>query len=527
MKKFIALFATLILSLSFSTSALATPDYILEYNGITEEYTGSIYKLMINGEFVETTVPPIIINDYALVPIREVCEPMGALVNYITVSKQIFVNFEDSYLRLKIGDNIASVDEVDVEIPGGIAPMLISINGSSAKTMVPVRFMAEKLGFDVQFDGENGIIKINQPVEVKKSVINNFKTSKTNSSSTIKLMLDKEITNHTKPAITANDVLYFDIADCSYNLPSTNELNVGPIKSLRFGIHDNSTRVALDISNYTGYKMTISNDKKTITITVNSRPVENEDTDTDIEEDTKIDLSGKIVVIDAGHGGRDPGTQGMLDGETYYEKTINLSIAQKVKEILEENGVNVLMTRNSDTYLYLTERSDLANINDAVMFVSIHSNWATSETASGYDVYYSKLNNNSTTGLKSEELAKSILENLSKNVSTKNRGSKTEDHVVTKTSYMPAVLIEVGFMSNAEELKLLISDEFQQSFAKGVSEGILAVLDNAKIPSDCGIIYEEMKAMEQEAKNLSKNTDDTEETNSDTEEENNTVKEGH
>ncbi len=519
MKKLITLFAILCLSLSFSTSAMALSDYILEYNGITEEYTGSIYKLMINGEFVETTVPPIIFNDYALVPIREVCEPMGALVNYITVSKQIFVNFEDSYLRLKIGNKIASVDEVDVEIPGGVAPMLISINGSSAKTMVPVRFMAEKLGFDVQFDGENGIIKINKPVEVKKSVINNFKTSKTGSSATIKLTLDKPVTEHTKPALTASDVLYFDIADCSYNLPSKNELNLGAIKSLRFGIHDNSTRVALDLSNYTGYKMTLSNDKKTITITVNSRPVENEDTNNN--EDNKVNLSGKIVVLDAGHGGHDPGTQGTLEDGIHYEKTVNLSITQKVKEFLEKNGVNVLMTRDSDTYPSLTERSDLANINDAVMFVSIHSNWATSETASGYEVYYSSLNNNSTTGLKSEELAKSILKNLSEYVLTRNRGSKTADHIVTKTSYMPAVLIEVGFMSNPEELSLLITEDFQKDFAKGVAEGIMAVLDKAKKPSDCGIIYEEMKALEKEEKNAEKtdNSDETQETN--------TVKEGH
>ena len=523
MKKLITLFIALTLSISSITSAQAISDYILEYNGITEEYTGSIYKLMINGEFVETTVPPIIFNDYALVPIREVCEPMGALVNYITVSKQIFVNFEDCYLRLKIGSNTASVDEVDVEIPGGIAPMLISINGSSAKTMVPVRFMAEKLGFDVQFDGENGIIKINEPVEVKKSVINNFKTSNTNSSATIKLMLDKAVAEHTKPAITANDVLYFDISDCSYNLPSTNELNIGAIKSLRFGIHDHSTRVALDLSNYTGYKVTLSNDKKVFTITVNSRPIENEDTSN--KEDNEVNLSGKIVVLDAGHGGRDPGTQGTLDGDTHYEKTVNLSITQKVKDILEENGVSVLMTRDSDTYPTLTERSDLANINDAVLFVSIHSNWATSETASGYEVYYSSLNNNSTTGLKSEELAKSILKSLSENVSTRNRGSKTADHVVTKTSYMPAVLIEVGFMSNSEELKLMIAEEFQADFAKGVAEGILAVLDKAQIPSDCGIIYEEMKALE-EAKKALEETENSQ-NNEENTNENNTVEEGH
>ena len=93
MKRIILLLAVFISVLLFSASVYAKSDYIIEYDGIKEEYTGSIFKLMINDEFVETTVPPLIFNDYALVPIREVCEPMGALVNYISVSKQIFVNF--------------------------------------------------------------------------------------------------------------------------------------------------------------------------------------------------------------------------------------------------------------------------------------------------------------------------------------------------------------------------------------------------------------------------------------------------
>ena len=497
MKKLIILLSILISTLFITTSAYALSDYIIEYDGITEEYTGSIYKLMINGEFVETTVPPLIFNDYALVPIREVCEPMGALVNYINVSKQIFVNFEDSYLRLKIGNKIASVDEVDVKIPGDIAPMLISINGSSAKTMVPVRFMAENLGFDVDFDGENGIIKITEPQEVEKSVINNFRTSVSGTSATIKLTLDKAITEHTKPSVTASNVLYFDISDSTYNLPSTNEINKGAIKSLRFGIHDNSTRVALDLENYTGYKVTLSTDKKTFTISVTSRPVENENSDNDNKESNGAQTAfEKIVVIDAGHGGRDPGTSGIIDGETFYEKTVNLAIAKKVQEILQEKGISVIMTRDSDTYPTLTERSDIANINDAVMFVSIHANSATSKAASGYEVYYSTLNNNSTTGLTSKELANSIIDMLSENISTRNRGVKTADHVVTKTSYMPAVLIELGFMSNPEELALMFTEEFQNSFALGVADGIMNVLDKANIPSECGIIYEEMKAAE-------------------------------
>ena len=500
MKKIILLLTVFLSTLLFCTSVSAASDYIIEYNGIKEEYTGSIYKLMINGEFVETTVPPLIFNDYALVPIREVCEPMGALVNYIPVSKQIFVNFDNSYLRLKIGDRFASVDEVDTEIPGGIAPMLISINGSSAKTMVPVRFMAENLGFKVDFDGENGIIKIEEPKEVSKSVINNFRTSTSGNNTTIKLTLDRPVTEHTKPAITAADVLYFDVSNCSYNLPSTNEINKGAIKALRFGIHDNSTRVAIDLQNYTGYKVTLSTDKKTFTITATSRPVANDEVEEDDDDDKLSDAPQtafeKIVVIDAGHGGRDPGTSGTIGEEIFYEKTINLEIALKVRDILESNGITVLMTRDSDTFPTLTERSDFANINDAVMFVSIHANSATSQTASGYEVYYSTLNNNSTTGLTSKELANSIIDALSDNIDTRNRGVKTADHVVTKTSYMPAVLIELGFMSNPEELALMFTKDFQDAFALGVSQGIMNVIEQAKIPSECGIIYEKMKAAE-------------------------------
>ena len=94
MKKLIILLSILISSLFITTTASAISDYIIEYDGITEEYTGSIYKLMINGEFIETTVPPLIFNDFALVPIREVCEPMGALVNYINVSKLTKICFD-------------------------------------------------------------------------------------------------------------------------------------------------------------------------------------------------------------------------------------------------------------------------------------------------------------------------------------------------------------------------------------------------------------------------------------------------
>lgn len=498
MKKTICFFSVLIYMVFISAGICAYADYTIQYDGITEQYTGSIFKLMVNGNIINTTVPPLIFNDYALVPIREVCEPMGAEVNYIDVSKQIFVNFGDSYLRLKIGDSTATVNEVKTQIPGNVAPMLISVNSSSAKTMVPVRFMAEKLGFDVDFDSANGIIKINRPNTVQKSTINDYKVSSSGLNTTVKISFDKSIGDYTKPAVTNSNVLYFDISNCTYSLNSTNEINQGAVKSLRFGIHDDSTRIALDLGTYTGYKVVLSNDKKNFTVTVSA--LEEQTSQTPVTSPSPgQSATEKIVVIDAGHGGKDAGTHGDIDGVSYYEKDLNLKVAKKVQSILENSGIKVIMTRTSDTYPTLTERSDIANINDAVMFVSIHSNSATSETASGFEVYYSTQNNSQTTGISSKDLADSIVSELSKNVSIRNRGVKTADHVVTRTSYMPAVLVEIGFMSNKDELSLMLTDDFQNTFAKSVAAGIKNVFNKAQIPSECGIIYEEMKAAEEAA----------------------------
>ena len=84
--------------------------------------------------------------------------------------------------------------------------------------------------------------------------------------------------------------------------------------------------------------------------------------------------------------------------------------------------------------------------------------------------------------MSSRELANAVLKSLKENVSTNARGIKTADHVVTRTCKMPAILIEVGFLTNPEELELMLTDEFQKDFAKGVAQGIMSVISNANPP---------------------------------------------
>jgi len=509
-KLFIVFIATL---LCFSTLTANAASMTIYYSGSAHEYNGRTYKLMIDGEYIYPSVEPLIFNDYTLVPIRDVFEAMGATVKYLDLSKQIFINYEETYLRLRIGDTIAHIDDEKVKIPGGITPMLISLDNINAKTMVPLRFVSESLGFKVDFIDEEDLIKISTQ-SVEFSTLNNFTTVANSSvSTTITVYFDKAVKSVTKPGLTNSGVLYFDIENCKYSLNNTNAINKGAIKNLRFGLSDNKTRVALDLENMKSYDVKLSDDKKAIKIEVTASKSVSDNTQTPPEDNTpdnsqnnnqdntvtrpSPNLGEKLVVIDAGHGGSDPGAVATHNGKEYHEKELNLTIAKKVKDILEGQGITVIMTRDSDTYPSLTKRHEIANSNLAAMFVSIHTNSATVDTATGFEVYYSKANNREDTGLLSSDLAKTVCDEIDDLIDTRNRGVKTANHVVTKNCYMPAILVEVGFISTPSELELMFTDEFCNNFAKGIANGIIKSYSGAK-PLTKEII-EEIKKREEEA----------------------------
>lgn len=478
LKKFLTLFTLMLMC--FNCTFAQAASYTLYYNGQQHEYSGSSYKLMIDDKYIETSVEPLIFNDYTLVPIRDVFEAVGASVNYISLKQEIYVNYGNTHIKLAIGDNTAYINSKTLSIPGGITPMLISVNGSDAKTMVPLRFISENLGFTVDFNGDEGLISISTASAFSSSTITNYQFHVYDElTTTMEIYADKPLSSMSSPKLTDSNVLYFDIDNCGYSLPNSNDISTGAIRYLRLGSSDGKTRIALDVNNMKSYKINLSSDKKVILISVTAYPPETED-----NQNTPVNTDGKIVIIDAGHGGSDPGASGSTGGKTYQEKTINLSIAKKVRDILTENGVNVIMTRDGDTYPSLTDRSDLANMYNAVIFASIHSNSASADTATGFEVYYSTKNNSSVTGLSSSELASAVCKSIDSKISIRNRGVKTADHVVTRTCTMPAILIEVGFMSTPGELSLMITEEFQNDFAQGIANGILSVIDKANPPQN-------------------------------------------
>ena len=188
-------------------------------------------------------------------------------------------------------------------------------------------------------------------------------------------------------------------------------------------------------------------------------------------------ISGKRIAIDAGHGGNDTGAIGAA-GTT--EKSVTLRIAQKVRQLLEASGAKVFMTRTTDTEVSpkhanasddeeLQARCDVANNNNADIFVCIHMDSFSSSAARGTTGYYYA--DASQDGIR---LADAVRAGVVGQLGTDSRGTKSCHFYVVKHTTMPATLVEVAFISNPQEEKLLNTDDGVLKAAQGIVDGIAA-----------------------------------------------------
>jgi N-acetylmuramoyl-L-alanine amidase len=183
-------------------------------------------------------------------------------------------------------------------------------------------------------------------------------------------------------------------------------------------------------------------------------------------------LKNKTIVLDPGHGGSDSGAIG--PGKI-QEKTVNLAVALKVKALLEKAGAIVLMTRQDDVDVFapndsavdeLKARATVGNSNKADIFVSIHANAFPKPTVGGSGTYfYQKTPYDAL-------LAQNIQAGLIQYDGLKDRGVIPARFYVLKKTVMPAALVELAFLSNPAEEKLLIDPQFQQKMAQGIVQGL-------------------------------------------------------
>lgn len=492
----------------------------LEYDGGVHEYTGSIYELIVSNKLLDPPMPPIIFNDRALVPVREIFEQLGAVVNYSGDDKCIEVSYNSKYIRTYINNNTAYVNGKPISIPDKVVPKLITRVGGETKTMVPIRFISETIGMNVAFDSEHHAILVNSqgyafddfandvpaptaaPADTNRSVTGVTFNIVSDNQIRITVSLSTYTDNYSSFTMNDPDRVVTDIPSFSLSGIDDIDVNAAGIAKIRLGDDGTRARIVADVTG--GIKRSsasvTSNNAVTIDITTNtnarpkatlSPPMASPSSTADPQATQKpssyqaVPSTQKLIVIDAGHGGVDSGAVGTLNGDTILEKDLTLSIANKVVEVLKAKGYTVDMTRTGDTLPSLVERPTQANQENAAVFVSIHINSVdNAPEANGTEIYYSELNNGSSYGATSAELAKNILDRVLYYTGANNRGVKTANHAVTKRCRMPATLVEVGFITNKAEVSKMVTDDYQYNVATGIAEGIIKTLGKVNIPNN-------------------------------------------
>lgn len=236
-----------------------------------------------------------------------------------------------------------------------------------------------------------------------------------------------------------------------------------------------------------------------------------DDSEEFFNQKSEVPFKVGAILIDAGHGGKDPGALKTytVGGKqvTIREKDINLKVAKMLGEKLRAAypQKQIILTRNTDKFLQLSERTDIANgvkvgENEAILFISIHVNSSLNKTANGYEVWYlspgyrrtvldkSAVDNDKNlfpilNSMLEEEyttesimIAKFIMDGLQAQIGKDSvaRGIRAEEWFVVKNSNMPAVLIELGFVSNEKEALLMNDDKYLKKATLGIYNGIAA-----------------------------------------------------
>lgn len=453
-----------------SVMDVAASTMALVYDGQTHLYDLPAIVLYMNGEIIDTyLMPPVQIDGTTLVPVREVFEPLGAFVEWKEEEKKVYIDYEGKLLILEMDNKEAWINGafIGLDMPAKI------INN---KIMVPLRFVSEQMGLDVQWIGETREIHIEQPIKEEE----------------LPLIPDVEISNETQYEVEDNIPEVLKLDNIEY-LEGDKTLTIYPSEEIdtnQVTIEDLYRQKQLVIDLGANYEEDFEEGKWDINQkTVKSITVVNDETtklimDTQsihtvniIEDEDKLQIElvkpkekyDQIIMIDPGHGGYAPGTT--VNG--VVEKDINLKQAIAAKEMIENNtDIKVYMTREDDTGVENRNRTLLANEIEADFFISMHNNYADRKDASGTEVFYYPSEQDD----RSQEIAKMIQNKIIMYGGIRDRGIKPGvDLIVLNTSQMPAVLIEGGFLSNEEDLVKLVSEDFTQLYAYAIYEAVVEI----------------------------------------------------
>ncbi|MWV42042.1 AMIN domain-containing protein [Paenibacillus sp. HJL G12] len=383
----------------------------------------------VNGKKVAMNIAPILRTDTVIVPIRFVSEQMGLKVNWDNDKKIVYLYTQE----LGNGNGEAGTGAGN---GGEATPGTGNGSGNTGGNAGSAAAQVNGLSFS---DNRLMIATSGQ------AKVNAFKMSGPD-----RIVVDLENTGFSNTFSSSN----------SLDQNSTGSLDISgypDVSKVRYSLYNDkpsTVRVVIDLNRAKNY--TLTNENGLYIINLNT-----EDTSTP----SKPPVGGggkKIVVIDAGHGAHDPGTTGVTGKK---EKDFNLAIVLKVEKLLkQEPNIDVVLTRSDDTFLELKDRVKIANDLKADVFVSIHANSAGSSAASGSETYYQRD--------ASKAFANVMHKYLVQATGLSDRGVRYGNFHVIRETKMPAVLLEVGYLSNKKDEATLFTESVQQRVAQGVVNGI-------------------------------------------------------
>ncbi len=459
-------------------------------------------KATLNGKTVTMPIAPKIINDYTMIPARFVGEELGMNVEFdsttdtisitdekrkgITVSKVIYEQESENDVLLTIMTDtqdpeydafllkeptrlvVDIVDGVYTKIPEVIpfeSGNLQKIRFGQQPTTARVAFdLTEDLGYEVWSRGKNVYISISVDPTLNPPVTDVF----------------EEVTYGYEGG---RDYIKFKL-EMGTPVQKGSKLVI-PISGENLPEEPAEKKV----TGYFGQKMlyTPGTDATsgTITVELKNTNMEMYVQGSEVRMKSVHKALPRSVTLDAGHGGVDGGAVAYEeDGVTILakEKDFNLDIAIRAQKLLEADGIEVHMIRDEDVYVDYLRVGSIANDAGTSLFVSVHTNSATIDTANGIETYGYLEAGSVSNGMTSERLSEIMLESLIDETGAYNRGVKDgKTLAVINSTKMPATLIEIGFISNPEECAKMMTETYRQKLAQAIYNGVLAAFEEMEI----------------------------------------------
>ena len=449
-------------ALTAAVHAASTTLNIKNASGSYETRSVRAVSLVLDGQTLESDIPAFIVDNRTLVPVRIISEHMGASVTWKQDTQQVQIENGRTSILLTIGSAEATVNGQTVQLYDGVPATMAAI-GSLTRTMVPLRFVSEQLGAQVEFDNDTSTVLISTAQEITYAL-----TAPRLESGVITVSAAAEAQPNIF-TLTGRVVIDFPSGVLSDSSFGSIQVDGTAVAAVRYNQYDTGydgarvARVVLDLQDGCSMDdLTIDFTDGLLTVVQPEQAVE-----PPTEDQEESVSSAPLIVLDAGHGGKDTGAP-------YFgwdEKDLVLSMTLKVGALLEADGYRVEYTRSDDTYVSLAARAEQANTQQAEIFVSIHANaFPQNPDICGVETYYL------IGGERAKDLAEAIHEAVLESTGAVDRSTREANYYVLRYTDMPAVLVETGYMSNEDECTLLASEEYQNLMAQGIAEGIRAYL---------------------------------------------------